>query len=430
MIGAFLAAMAGKRISSAWLNEALGLTGLGLILFSVFYYTRETRFPGVAAIPPCLGAALIIVSGGARATMTGKLLSLRPVVFIGLISYSIYLWHWPLLVFSRYMSMGEQSWSLRLGLLLASVALAMLSWKYVETPFRKRLICRRRPQVFALAAGAMMALLICGAGVCYTRGVVSWMPAQATKYSEYKNDRAFRNQISLKQAAGGEFAELGGQSASKPIEVLIWGDSHAMAITPVLDELCKRFSVRGLEATHASTAPLLGYVSKGTYALNEQSPTFSKSVFDFIAQRHIKTVILAAYWAEYGPPDLLIANLAKTVRALMDCGVKVYVVKDVPSPGFDVPRCAALTVLRHGELGKLAFSPEKFRSVDNDYEPVFEHISKMGATVLDAPRYFLNTNGLYDVIRDDKPLYWDSQHLSIEGSRVLTPMFEPLFSSK
>jgi peptidoglycan/LPS O-acetylase OafA/YrhL len=79
MTGAFLAAIPGRRISTSWLNEAAGLSGVGLIGYSIFCYTRETRFPGLAAIPQCLGAALIIFSGGAKPTLIGRLLSLRPV---------------------------------------------------------------------------------------------------------------------------------------------------------------------------------------------------------------------------------------------------------------------------------------------------------------------------------------------------------------
>ena len=82
----------------------------------------------------------------------GKALSARPIVFVGLISYSLYLWHWPLLVFAQYISIGKPDWRLRVALLVLSAILATLSWKFVETPFRKRLLCPRRPQLFAFAS--------------------------------------------------------------------------------------------------------------------------------------------------------------------------------------------------------------------------------------------------------------------------------------
>jgi len=430
MLGALIAAIPIRPLSKPWSSEAAAFCGLGLILYAIFFYTDKTRFPGLAAIPPCLGAALIIIAGDAKPTLIGKLLVLRPVVFLGLISYSLYLWHWPLLVFSKYISIEAQSWEWRVVLLTASVALAILSWIFIETPFRTRLLCPRRRQVFALAGGAMFASLIFGGAVALSHGMPSRLTVESIRYANYRKDIAFHNQITVKQAVAGQFAELGAQNTHQPIEILLWGDSHAMAVAPILDELCRQFSVRGVEATHAATAPLLGYSNTDPFSLMGDSPVFSQAVVDFVRLRHVKTVILAATWPSYEPPDSLDANLATTIRALLACGSKVYVLKDVPMPYFDVPKHAAMTVLRHGDLSKLAISQDKYRTRNKDLEPIFDHVSKMGATVLDSPRYFLNTNGLYDVVRGDKALYRDWHHLSVEGSKVLRPMFEPLFRVK
>jgi peptidoglycan/LPS O-acetylase OafA/YrhL len=429
MIGAFLAAMPGRRLSNPRLNETAGLSGLGLILYSAFFYTRETRFPGLAAIPPCLGAALIIFSGGTKPTLISRVLALKPVVFIGLISYSLYLWHWPLLIFTKYSSTETQSWKLRVALLMVSVALAVASWKWIETPFRKRLLCPRRPQVFALAGCSMLTLLIFGGVVFLKHGISARLPAQAVIYYNSRTNYAFRNEITPQQAAAGQFAELGAQSPNQPIKILLWGDSHAMSLAPVLDELCRRHSVRGVEATHSSTAPILDYDSHyDAFGLHEKSFAFSQSIVDFISQRHIKTVIIAAYWNQYKPTDLVDVRLVKTIRTIMALNASVYVVKDVPLPNFNVPRLSALTVMHHGDPARLVgTSPDKYDADNHDYESIFNHVSKIGATVLDTPMYFLNTNGLYDVFRNDKVLYFDDNHLTVEGSKLLVPMFEPLF---
>ena len=341
MVGAFLAANPGRQLSSQRLKEVAGLAGVGLILFSIFFYTDKTRFPGLAAVPPCLGAALIILSGSAKPTLVGRALSLRPVVFIGLISYSLYLWHWPFLVFSKYGSIEPQNRWLCVGALAASFVPAILSWRFIETPFRKRLLCPRRPQVFALAGCSMLLLVILGGGVYLIHGMPSRLPAQALAYADGRHDFGFRNQISLQQADAGEFAELGGQGTNQPVELLLWGDSHAEAVAPVLDELCRQFSVRGVQATHAATAPLLQYVSTGPSSLKEKSPVFSQSVMNFISQRHVKAVMLAAYWTTYRPPDSLNDSLVLTVQTVTASGARIYVVKDAPIPRFDVPRLAA-----------------------------------------------------------------------------------------
>jgi len=434
MIGAFLAAIPGRQMVNSRLNETVGWFGLGLIFCSIFFYTRETRFPGLAAIPPCLGASLIILSGGVdgdlKQTLISRGLAWKPVVFIGLISYSLYLWHWPLLVFSKYWNNGlTLGWKLRVVLLLISTALAAASWKWIETPFRKHSFCPRRPQVFALAGCSTITLLAFASGVFLKHGIPSRVPMDAINFYNGRTNNAFRNELTVQDAADGQFAELGGQSSNQPIRILLWGDSHAMSVAPVLDELCRQYSVRGVEATHSSTAPILNYFNQTKYGLNENAPAFSQSVVKFIAAKNIKIVIIAGNWSAYGPTDLVKIRLATTIRTIMSYGAKVFLLKDVPCPGFNVPKVTAVTVMRHGDMVRLEQSPDKYNAVNHNYELIFNDLSKIGATILDTPKYFLNTNRLYDVVRGHAVLYTDGHHLTIAGSELLLPMFEPLFSN-
>ena len=431
MIGVLLAVMPVKVSSRAWLNQTAALSGLGLTLGPIFYYNSGMRFPGLAALPPCLGAALMIGSSGEKPTLVSRLLAWPPIVFIGLISYPLYLWHWPLLGFSTYSSLTPLSGWARAGLLLASSVLAVASWKWIETPFRARVICSRRTQVFALAGGATLTLLLLAGAIFWRRGVPGRLPAQVVRFDNCRTNFGFRNEITPQEAAAGRFAELGAQNASQPVETLLWGDSHAMAAASALDELCRRHSVRGMQATHSSTAPILDYDSHYNVAgLHEASIPFARSVVAFVAQQHIRTVILAAQWRKYGPIALVDAKLSLTIQTLLDSGAKVYILKDVPIPDFDVPWAAALTVMHHGDLTQLVTPLDKYAADNSAYDPIFAHLGKMGARVLDTPKCFLNAHGSYDVIRDDKLLYFDSSHLSIAGAGVLVPMLEPLFKAK
>ena len=115
----------------------------------------------------------------AKPTLVTRVLAWRPVVFIGLISYSLYLWHWPLLVFAKYGRQEPAGSELRLTLLLASFAIAVVSWRWVETPFRRRQYCPQRWQVYSLAGCGIATLLALGTGVCLLHGLPSRLPAQA-----------------------------------------------------------------------------------------------------------------------------------------------------------------------------------------------------------------------------------------------------------
>jgi peptidoglycan/LPS O-acetylase OafA/YrhL len=430
MMGAWLAVARGKLSAGERVRETAGWLGVGLVCYGVLFYDRDTRFPGLTAIPPCLGAALIIFSSESKLSRVGRILAFKPVAFIGLISYSLYLWHWPLLAFSKYPAREVPGVGFRVALLAASIVLAILSWRYVETPIHKRRILLKRPQLFGLAGASMATMLGLGLLIRSHDGFPSRFPPEALRYADSWNHRAFMNVISLERAMAGQFVELGSRDTNQPISVLIWGDSHAMAMTPVIDDLCRRFSQRGIQATQISTAPVLGYVSPGAYSLREDSPAFARAVLAFIAQRHVRNVVIAARWSGYPASDSLKTNMLSTIRAIMDLGARVFVVKDVPNPGFDVPRIVALTAAHHGDLEQLGITREKHELSNHELDQTFEQISQMGATVLDPSDYFLNHNGLYGVVRNDQVLFWDSHHLTVEGSRLLAPLFEPVFQTE
>ncbi len=135
MLGAILALAEVPR-PPRWIAEALSLLGLALLAVAVFAFSPDTPMPGANALLPCLGAALLIYANGAGDTLAARGLSLRPMVFAGLISYSLYLWHWPVFVFARYLRVAPLGAAETLALIALSVGLAVLSWRFVERPFR------------------------------------------------------------------------------------------------------------------------------------------------------------------------------------------------------------------------------------------------------------------------------------------------------
>lgn len=165
LLGTLLAMDVFPRIDSVLLRNLLALTGLGGILFCVFTYSPSLPFPGVAALAPCLGAALIIAAGDTGKSLVSRLLSLKPFVFLGLISYSLYLWHVPIMMFQRFgiVQISNASNHVLKGVtLVVSILVATLSWKFVETPFRTGRLMLKGRSAFAFAAASAAILTVLG----------------------------------------------------------------------------------------------------------------------------------------------------------------------------------------------------------------------------------------------------------------------------
>lgn len=434
-IGSFLAAIPAQHTCERRLMESLSWGGILAILCAVFFYDRDTRFPGAAAILPCVGAALVIWANSRTLTSVGKVLAARPVVFIGLISYSLYLWHWPVLVFFKYWALDPVPQGKRLLFLLLSFILAVLSWKFVETPFRRRVHFKKRSQIFAFAAIITTVLFFAGLAIYKLNGLPSRIPAEALQYLEENGsaDPNFSRQLSLKDALNGDFHEFGNEDTNLPVSLLVWGDSHAQVEMPVLDVLCKEHSVRAVEAAHSQTAPLVGYESKGVWSLNGDSIPFNNAVVEFIRSNHISNVLIIARWDYYididkGTDRLRSAVLA-TINALQNSGTGIWIMRQVPKYPWNVPKALASAVL-HGrnveELGRPLAEQHKESQLQ---DPIFEGLAAKfpNVTVLDPTDLFADASSRCRVAKDGKALYLDTDHVNVAGAMMLRPLFESIF---
>ena len=156
--GALLALGCIPAIRQRWKREAIAWGGMAAIMLAVACYDRDTLFPGIAAMAPVLGAAALIHA--APGTRAARLLGCPPLVGVGLISYSLYLWHWPLIVFTEYATDMPLAGYTRIAVIAAALIAALVSWRFVERPFRDS---RRMPAatIFRFTAGAMALLGRC-----------------------------------------------------------------------------------------------------------------------------------------------------------------------------------------------------------------------------------------------------------------------------
>ncbi len=258
----------------AWRRDLLGGLGLLLILVPVLVYDAATPFPGLAAIPPVVGTALVLAFVG-PADWTGRLLTLRPVLWLGLISYSAYLWHQPLLAFARLAQPGAAAPWLLGAMAALSLLLGHLSWRFVEAPFRDRRRWSRRA-IFQASAVATAVFVAIGAGLAVSHGVPQRWPAQARPLIDPPK-------IGIAGCPAVDawlhVCPLGrrGQAAT----VLLLGDSHAYALGTALGEQLDREGLGGA-LVHTGCHPIPGLFD------SREANTPARQAFCAEAQRRLE----------------------------------------------------------------------------------------------------------------------------------------------
>lgn len=439
--------MGGRR----WLRELLSVMGIIGILAPCFLYSRETQFPGLAAIPPCLGTFFLILansrgSSDAPPTFIGALLAKKPLVFVGLISYSLYLWHWPVFAFSSYLAFGPLTPGNRWSLLLVSMLLAVLSWRYIETPFRRRSTAPRRGGVFRMAATSMALCMAIGIALQLTRGVPQRLPATLLAgFPDVPNDELMRGkELIADDVRAGRLVPFGLTAQEMRPAVLVWGDSHAAAALPAFDELFKTWGIAGRAATHNSTPPLVGMFARTEYGLNEQSLEFNDAVVAYIEKERIQHAVMICAWDGYArflerpavdgagyesvpTLDNLKAGILNTVKELKNAGAQPWIVLQVPRQPNAKKIVRAIYTGR--DEREYCNTPLTWRCVAGEDREFLERLETAGARIIDPrPAFLDNEHGVYRISKHGVSLYRDDHHLSDRGAvMALQPLLEASF---
>jgi len=190
LLGTILALNIIPQVENKVLNDTFSMSGLLLIIYSIFSYSKLTPFPGVYALVPCIGTALIIYTGKNNSTFVSKLLSVKPMVFIGMISYSIYIWHWPLILFQKNFSMifsGVPSAYGKAILVLLSIVLAAISWRYIEQPFRRPALQGRQSRTFVQAGTAVVLMMTFSVCAILSEGFPQRFSPKVVQMASYLN---------------------------------------------------------------------------------------------------------------------------------------------------------------------------------------------------------------------------------------------------
>ncbi len=405
LAGGLIATGAVPSIRARAAREGLALTGLVAILCAILLFDKHTAFPGGAALLPVLGAAALLHA--APGSAIGRLLSVPPLRWIGLFSYSLYLWHWPVIVFGEYATDAALSgWRSAVAILFAML-LAVLSWHFVERPFRDS---RTVPvsRLFALAGGAILTLTALSLAMIAVGPWASRFPPAVLALAAARDDVSPMRKICHDTALRGAAPCVLGPEG--PPTAILWGDSHGVELAYALS--LQRRTL--MQITTSSCPPVLDWrAAKDRRCAVANSATFNR----IRADKRLHTVYLAAFWGSGDFVDPAARTLLdRTIAALRLQGRDVVIIGAVPPQSMDVPRRLA-HLARAGRLeSAIGRDPDLFRAETAGLRALFATWHRRGVQLID-PMDRLCDAKQCAIIADGQPLYFDSHHLSVAGAR-------------
>ena len=396
--------------------STVGAVGIGMLAASLWLITGSTSFPGPWTLLPVIGTLLLLLAGTCE-NRVSRALSTRPMVRIGDWSYSIYLWHWPFIVFAIYL----WPFSPYAAVLAAVISLApaLASYYWLEQPIRQR-VTRNRIQTTKLITAVMIPPLILAALVGVTAKYY-WQPQYLSleKPVLYEGDllpveewvylrgpyspcdeisALYQAQLSPQEIEAG----CGQSKPGEPVDIAIVGDSHAVHLFFGLAEALPKKNV-------------------AYFALAAKPPVDDGAemtrIIDYIAQNpSIKTVILSAYWSSYGVSE---EKFPDTLQRFAQSGKQVFVTDDLPDYPFTPDQC------KYGispifPTARCSQDVEVFDATYSRYYPQLEQVVSQvpGVRLLPTAKYFCDETKC-DMTRDGILLYADDDHLNHQGSRFL-----------
>ncbi|MGX9352808.1 acyltransferase family protein [Shimia sp. W99] len=428
-------------------NNLLALIGLAAIVFSIFFYDETTPFPSVYALVPVLGVVMLVLYAD-KETIAARLLSTKGFVGIGLISYSAYLWHQPLFAFARISSANTFSSGVYFSLSVLSLALAYLSWKYIEKPFRQTKV--ERNTIFKSSVASLILLSLFGFCGHLNDG--------------YKN-RYTDDELHLTMPKKGDTSGchnglesvdiLNGKrcivrnSSDDTIDIAVIGDSHASVITDALKSELS-LTKRGFFAFNGSwCAPLINFATDAmgkNGCIDEINAAYKQVLND----ESIRNVVLHAEWANYhignrwgdnnhaayvfnenGVLDFQSATISEnltelekaiafTFEALFKSNKNVLIVMSVPELDFNVPKTLN-SKLPFVNSDKLVITIDEYRKRSGIVNEILARYSiKFGFETYYPSEALCNENHCLSR-NDDYAFYSDGNHLSYYGASIVAP---------
>lgn len=409
-----LAAPKGLKASLMTYLSLLGLSA------SFVWIEATMKFPGWIALLPVLATVGILASLVHDDGLVKKLLSTRPMVFIGAISYSLYLWHWPFIVGARISGYDISSPWTRLGLLALSFAFATLAYRFVETPIRHRYILKSDRQLLLLSLATGLSLFVFSGLVVKTNGLDfryseparSMLTASFNTHGDERCGFAFRVMNPLAPACVTQKTGRNG--------VLLWGNSHAGMWLGLFNELGE---------SHNTRVFLTARNCRPTIDNSFCNGSVQENVFNFVKREEISDVVLVSTWyGSYGVSDEKFeTELISAVGKLSELNVRIWLVIDVPYGDPMDPEVQYKLDVTNPEFGKIALTTHNAnrRSLEIHFFERVRALFPRHVRVIDPTPAFCPDDYCYG--GDEQAWFRDSNHITWSGAIRARDFFAPIF---
>jgi peptidoglycan/LPS O-acetylase OafA/YrhL len=455
--GGLLALTESRILLRARMREVLAVLGLLGILMPMLIYSEHLPFPGLLAVAPVAGSVVLILVNREGLTLIGRMLSKPILIAIGLASYSLYLWHWPVLVFFKHM-FSEDTLLLKIVALLLTGALSFLSWRYIEIPFRNPKLISRSRSAFTLWAGTTFIMVVLGFVVYINKGFPLRFDSQL---SEIHEDITWNGSDYSTEVPEG--VSIGALNSS--VDFVVWGDSHGMALINMIDSLAKEQGLTGAALLSAGRPPVTN-LWKPVKGVSRQMETTSlnRSRLDWILSSNVKDVFLIARWRgmveglldteidikrgmpvnfpmvvdspEISNPNCeqseaaLRRQLGDMIQELSQNDVRVWVLLQVPSAS---QSRVARSFYQYSRFPRLNKAPIEFDLTRSNYEKgrgmsvsLISEFEDERVHVIDPTDAFFEENQNLRLFTD-RALYRDEDHLTRAGAEYyLKALFKEL----
>lgn len=437
-----------KKKLPASLNGILCILGLGLIFYANFFFGKDTAFPGLNALIPCLGTALLIVFMEPKKQLVGGFFSNKVMVSIGKVSYPAYLWHWPIIAFLN-IQLIEINALISVAVVITTLSLSYFTYQFIELPARK---FRNYKTSQVVLCGFVLPGILFAATLFY----VINMKGEVGKANVELESRASAIHFSAQKArpgcsTGEPVTPLGPNQCilgveGRQVDFLLVGDSHASHFTGMLNSIALDAGIRGYDVTLSNTAYLPGveryFYQQGRLKKHLGFSARNNYITDFLLPNKYKYVVLgmsvvgaySGFWmyadeqsdaGKKGIADSKVfeRGVERAVQQIISNGSIPVIMADSPNQDRDVASCT-LNNLRFNLSVDCRMEKTEYKIKFSEWLVFLAKVKRSypQIIIIDPAKVMCDKDYCYSELKGT-PLYHDKGHLNYVGSQLIGELY-------